>query len=336
MATLKDVANLAGVHPSTVSRVLRKIESLQIPEETRDRITKAATELNYLPDQNARSLRMGKSFSIGLIVPDISNPFFSRITRQIELLCFSKGYTVIVCNTDEDQEKEDKYLKQLVSRGVDGIIMAPVQKDNLHIKELLEKKRPLVFIDRIFDDVEAHSVISDNADAVYNAAKHFADLGHKRVALLRGRKDIYTVKKRVEGFIKAAKEFHFQDVDSLIVGNGFHLEDGYNAVKEVLKLQNPPTALISTGNLVAIGAIKAVLENGLSIPKDISIISFADSIFSPYLMTPLTTINHPRAEIGKHAFQLLLKQINSKIDIPYETIEVKTFFELRESTAKAS
>ena len=315
MATLKDVANLAGVHPSTVSRVLRKIESLQIPEETRERINKAALELNYLPDQNARSLRMGKSFSIGLIVPDISNPFFSRITRQIELLCFSKGYTVIVCNTDEDQEKEDKYLNQLVSRGVDGIIMAPVQKSSEHIKDLLEKKRPLVFIDRIFEDIKAHSVISDNVDAVYNAAKHLANLGHKRVAFLRGRKDIYTVKKRVEGFIKAAGEFHFQDIDSLIVGNGFQLDDGYNAVKEVLKLKEPPTALISSGNLVAIGAIKAVIEAGLSIPKDISIISFADNIFSPYLMTPLTTINHPRAEIGKQAFKLLLKQINSKTDL---------------------
>ena len=198
-ATLKDVALRAGVHPSTVSRVLRKQENLKILESTKRKIFDAVKELNYQPDFTARALRMKKSFTIGLIVPDIGNPFFSRIARSIEQLGFEKGYTVIVCNTDEDQEKENSYVSHLLSRGIDGLIMVPAQDSDDTVRTVMEKELPLVLIDRIFENIETNAVISNNSEAAYNAVKHFAELGHQKVAFLRGRSNIYTMAKRYEG-----------------------------------------------------------------------------------------------------------------------------------------
>ncbi|MEN8192568.1 MAG: LacI family DNA-binding transcriptional regulator [Bacteroidota bacterium] len=332
--TLKDVANRAGVHPSTVSRVLRKQENLKILESTRKRIFEAVEELNYHPDFTARALRMKKSFTIGLIVPDIGNPFFSRIARTIEQLGFEKGYTVIVCNTDEDQEKENLYVTHLLSRGVDGMIMVPTQDSDEQVRKIMHKNIPLVLIDRIFDDVETNAVISNNVESAFTAVKHLADLGHKKVAFLRGRHNIYTMKKRFEGYIKAVKEFGLIESDSLIVGDGFSFEDGYNSTKILLECPTPPTGLLLTGNLITVGAISAILEKGLSIPDDISVIAFADSIFAPYLIQPLTAISHPLFEIGSKAFDLLLDNIEADNELPSNQIVVNTQFDIRKTTGK--
>ena len=333
-ATLKDVAALAGVHPSTVSRVLRKQENLKILESTRKNIFDAVQELNYQPDITARALRMKKSFTIGLIVPDIGNPFFSRIARRIEQLGFEKGYTVIVCNTDEDQEKENRYVDHLLSRGVDGLIMVPVQDSDEQVRTVINKGLPLVLIDRIFENLNTNAVISNNSESAYNAVKHLAELGHKKVAFLRGRSNIYTIAKRYEGYCKAVKEFHLVESDSLVVGDGFSFEDGYNSTKELLNCDIPPTALLLTGNLITVGAISAIIEKGLSIPEDISVVAFADSIFSPYLVKPLTTISHPLYEIGSQAFDLLLKNIESKKALPISQIILNTQSDIRKTTGR--
>ena len=168
--TLKDVAKLADVHSSTVSRVLRGNQDLRIPDETRQKIFAAAKELNYHADQTARSLRMKKSFSIGLIVPDITNPFFARIARSIEMCSYDTGYTVIVCNTDEDQEKENHFMNGLLSRGIDGLIIAPVQDSIEHIRELKDRKYPFVLIDRFFDEMETNAVVSNNEDSAFECS----------------------------------------------------------------------------------------------------------------------------------------------------------------------
>ena len=333
--TLKDVAAYVGVHPSTVSRVLHGKENLKISKETNDKILKAVKKLNYVPDFTARALRMKKSFTIGLIVPDILNPYFARIVRRIEQLGFENKYTVIVCNTEENQEKELLFLNQLISRGVDGVVLAPVQYRNDHIKDLIEKNIPLVLIDRIFDDIKVDSVITNNAESVINAVSHLVELGHKHIAFLRGQQNIYTIKNRLDGYLKALEKFNLKKNNKYIVGDGFEFEDGYKATQELLSLKNVPTAIISSGgDLVTLGAIKAIYEKGLKIPEDISLISFFDSLYSPFLATPLTTISHFRKRIGEEAFNLLLKQIDSKSKTNPKTICVDTKFELRDSTAK--
>lgn len=333
--TLKDVAAHVGVHPSTVSRVLRGKENLKISAKTHDKILEAVKELNYIPDYTARALRMKKSFTIGLIVPDILNPYFARIARRIEQLGFEKKYTVIVCNTDEDHNKELLFLNQLISRGVDGIILAPVQDSQDHIKELINKKIPLVLIDRIFEDLKVNAVITNNAESVVKAVAHLVKLGHKRIAFLRGQKHIYTIKNRLDGYYKALKKFNLSRNNKYVVGEGFEFEHGYEATQKLLKLPKQPTAIVSSGgDLVTLGAIKAIMESGLSIPEDISLIAFFDSLYSPYLATPLTTITHFRKQIGEKAFGLLFDQINSKKKLRVKTLCVDTKFEIRESTAK--
>ncbi len=330
-ATLKDVAKLAEVHHSTVSRVLRGNEDLRIPEDTRQKIFSAAKELNYHPDQTARSLRLKKSFSFGLIVPDITNPFFARIARSIEICSYETGYTGIVCNTDEDQKKEIHFINELLSRGIDGLIIAPVQDSIDHLRDLKEQKFPFVLVDRFFDEMETNAVVSNNEDSAYAAVEYLHDLGHRRIAMIQGRNKIYTIEKRLIGYQRAVIDLNLDDSPGLIAGDGFRLEDGYDAAMAVLRLDKRPTAMLVSGNLVSVGVLKAILDSGLKIPDDISIIAYADSVFSPYLVTPLTTVSHPLLEMGDRAFFLLKEHMESTIPISYSKIVVQSKFEVRQS-----
>ena len=330
-STLKDVAKKANLHSSTVSRVLRGEKKLRVSDETRKRVFDAAEELNYSPNQTARTLRMQKSFLIGLIVPDIANPFFARVVRSIEQQGFERGYTVIVCNTDENQDKEDKFIDTLLSRGIDGLIIAPVQDSKEQIQKLVDSKFPLVLFDRKFDDIETNSVITNNSEASYDAVKLLAGKGSKRVAFVSGRRKIYTTQQRLKGYKKAVKDLNLDSSESLIVGDGFTFESGFESTKQLLKLAEPPTSLIVTGNLVSVGAMKAVLEEGLSIPNDIAIIAFSDNIFSQYLVTPLSSIIHPIDEIGLETFKILIKNIDSKEKLPFEKKMINSTLELRDS-----
>lgn len=330
-STLKDVAKKANLHSSTVSRVLRGEKKLRVSDETRKRVFAAAEELNYSPNQTARTLRMQKSFLIGLIVPDIANPFFARVVRSIEQQGFEKGYTVIVCNTDENQDKEDKFIDTLLSRGIDGLIIAPVQDSKEQIQKLVDRDFPVVLFDRCFCDIEMNAVLTNNSEASYDAVKILANKGSKRVAFVSGRRGIYTTQQRLEGYQKAVKDFHLDKSESLIVGDGFSFESGYESTKQLLKLEEPPTAMIVTGNLVSVGAMKAVLDEGLSIPNDIAIIAFSDNIFSQYLVTPLSSIIHPIDEIGLETFKILIKNIDSKEKLPFERKMINSTLELRDS-----
>ncbi len=332
--TLKDVAKLAEVHSSTVSRVLRGNEDLRIPEETRQKIFSAAKELNYYPDQTARALRLKKSFSLGLILPDITNPFFARIARSIEICGFKTGYTVIVCNTDEDQQKEIHFTNELLSRGIDGLIIAPVQDSIDHLRELKENKFPFVLVDRYIDEMETNAVVSNNEDSAYEAVEYLFKMGHHRIAMIQGRNNIYTIQKRLIGYQRAIENLNLDDSPDLIAGYGFRMEDGYDAAMNVLQLDNRPTALLVSGNLVSVGVLKAILDNALLIPDDISIIAYADNVFSPYLVTPLTTVSHPLQEMGDRAFHMLKEHMESKIPIPYSKIVVQSEFEIRKSVKR--
>jgi len=331
-ATLRDVAALAGVHTSTVSRVLRGKENLPIASETRKRIQDAAKKLNYQPDQTARALRLKKSNTIGLIIPDISNSFFAEIARAIEAESYQAGYTLVVCNTNEDQEKEIRFVNNLVSRGIDGLIIAPVQDTDRHIRELKNRKFPFVLIDRRFEDLETNFVIGDNEEAAFNAMCYLNQLGHRRIGFLSGRQNIYTIRKRLDGYKRAVTQFSLCNGADLVCGESFTFESGYAAMQKLLDLPNPPTALLLSGNTISIGAIKAILDRGLLIPDDISIIGFVDNVLSPYLFCPLTTISHPLDEMGKKAFAVLLDHMQSKETRPNAKIVVKTQLNKRSST----
>ena len=334
MATLKDVAAKAGVHPSTVSRVLRGSENIPISEATRHKILQAAGELKYQPDQRARALRLGKSETIGLLIPDISNPFFAKIAKSIEQQSYAAGYTLVVCDTNENQEKEIHFVKNLISRGIDGLIIAPVQDSSDHLIELKEKNYPFVLIDRYFENLETNAVISDNEEAAFNAVAHLANLGHKRIAFLTARHNIYTIQKRLNGYKRAVEKFNLCSDPHLIGGDGFTFENGYASALSLLSEPDMPSALLISGNMITLGAFKAILSRGLTIPGDISIIGFTDNLISPFLPCPLTTVSHPLKEMGSKAFLLLLEHVKSNGFLPLSRIIVKTQFQERESTAR--
>lgn len=327
--TMKDIANEAGVSVVTVSRALNNKPDIE--ENTKKRIISIAEKAHYRPNQLARSFRTKKTNTIGLIVPDISNPFFSRIAMSIEIESYAAGYNLVVCNTNEDQEIEIQSVYNLIGRRIDGLIIAPVQNKSQHIVEFIEKKIPIVLIDRCFDDVDTNVVISDNKDSAFKAMTYLVKLGHRRIGFVSGRKNLSTVRNRRSGYLEAVQKFHLDENQNLIAGNSFTFQSGYEAGLKLLSLPNPPTALLISGNMITIGVMKAILERGLSIPKDISLIGFIDNYCAPYLICPLTSISHPLQEMGKQAFKLLLKNIESKKTIPFSKVIVETQFNIRQS-----
>jgi LacI family transcriptional regulator len=336
VVTLKDLAAYCGVHTSTVSRVLRGKENLKISEKTRKKIFSAAKKFNYQPNQTARTLRLKKSNTIGLIVPDISNPFFSRIAKRIDNLAYDAGYMLIVVSTDENQQKEHHFVNEFLSRGVEGLMLIPAQDEYKHIQGLLNDNFPLVLIDRNFENFKANVVISNNEEASYEAVKYLSELGHKRIAVLSGRQNLYSIKKRIQGYKKAVKDFNLEQNSELIAGDGHRIEDGFKATMNLLNLEIPPTALIISGNLISVGALTAIGEKGLKVPQDISIIGFTDSLYSEFLSTPMSTISHPLQEIGEKAINLLFKHMKSAKKLPYEKIIVKTVLTIRESVGSVN
>jgi len=335
-ATLKDVAALAKVHPSTVSRVLRNVENLKISEDTKERIFKAIKELNYHPDQTARSLRLKKSFTIGLIIPNLASPYFIGIARSLDAECTKEGYTLIISDTNENQEKEIKAVYDLYSRGVDGLVIAPVQDSDEHIQDLINKKFPFVLIDRYFEKYETNAVICNDRDSAYNAIQHLIDLGHKRISFISGRPNLYPVIRRLEGYNKALNENNLEFHQELVCSSSPTLDDAYESVIKLMDLANPPTAILITGTVITLGVLKAIIEKKKSVPHDFSIIAFTDTILASYFMSPVTTVSHKLEDIGVKTFEILFEHMNSSDELPFSKVIIETNFINRNSTAKAN
>jgi LacI family transcriptional regulator len=332
LVTLNDIASKAGVSVSTVSRVLnRKSQKNRISQKTATLVLEAAKELNYRPNQLARSLRLKKTLTIGLVVPDISNPFFAHVTRMIQKNAYEFGYSMIVCNTDEDIETEIEQIYLLRGKEVDGYIIMPVGVENDHIIELLEYDKPLVLLDRCFDQLETNSVVVDNYYGAYEATKYLIEKGHKRIAIIQGLINTSTNSDRVRGYEEALKEFGIPVDKRLIVGNDFRKENGYIETKLLLAGPNPPSAILTMSDLITLGALEAIKESEFSIPEDISIISYDDIDFAPFFKSPLTAVRQPKESMGKVAVKLLIEDIKQKGQSPKQKIVLKPEMVIRNS-----
>ncbi len=335
-STLKDVAALAGVHPSTVSRVLRGKENIPISKTTKSRIFEAVKELNYRPDKTARALRLRKSDAVGLVIPNIASPYFSGIAKTLDVLCHNAGYSLMIYDTNENQEKEIQVIEDLLGRGVDGLIVAPVQDADTHISQLVEQNIPLVLIDRDFENMQTNAVICDDEMSAYRAVSYLSDLGHRRIGFISGRQNLYPVLKRLDGYRKAVDDFNLERDSSFISSGGPTLESGYASAINLLSLPNVPTALLISGTIITLGVLKAIQEKELLIPEDVSIISYTDSIYASFLSTPITTISHSMREIAEKAFELLHQQMDSSKKSRVSKVVVQTHLQERASTASAS
>jgi LacI family transcriptional regulator len=287
-------------------------------------------ELNYQPSAVARSLRRKETQTIGMMVPDSANPFFAEVARGIEDTSFEQEYSVILCNSDGDMEKEQFYINVLVEKRVDGIIFVAVGGSAQHIRNLLERDMPLVVVDREIADVEVDSVLTDNLQGGYLATKHLIELGHRRIGCITGPSDLTPSAERVIGYKRALMERNLAVNENLILKGDFQYESGYQAVREFLAMDEPPTAVFACNDLMAVGAISGVRENGGRVPEDLAIVGFDDIALASFTNPPLTTIAQPQYEIGVLAAQMLMERIKDKAMPPRRRL-LKTTLVVRES-----
>lgn len=323
--TIHDIAAKAGVSLSTVSRVLNgKAKKYRISPKTEETILQFAEELNYRPNKMAQGLRLKKSHTIGLVVPDISNPFFAYVTRVIQTKAYEMGYSLIVCNTNEDLSTEIEQIELMKSKVIDGFIVMPVGTDYRHLETLIRKKHPLVLLDRCFDALQTSSVVVDNYEGAYLATAYLIECGHKKIGIIQGLPDTYTNTERMRGYLDALRENNIEVKSQYIVGKDYRRESGYIETKLLLNLEERPTAIFTTSDLITLGALQAIVEDNYKIPDDISIVSFDDTDFAPFLFSPLTAVRQPKELMGEIAVKMLIDAMNGENTTEKQRIILKS------------
>lgn len=310
---IRDLAEVLGLSTTTVSRVLNgKAISYRISDKTQERVLKAAKDYKYSPNKIARGLKLSKTDTLGLIIPDISNPFFSDIASSIEREAHNKGYSLILCDSNEDQKMENELIELLRSHKVDGIIIAPIGTDYENIKQTYNSGMPLVVIDRCFPETGLPSITSDNYQGGYDAVNYMMSMGHKKIACIQGIPKSQPSLERVRGYKDALQNGNILFDNSMIVGDDFSTDNGYLQTRILFSMEDQPTAIFALSNLIGLGVMKAVHEMGLKIPDDISLISFDEQPYSAFLGTPMTTVDQKKSEMGQLAVDVLLKYIKNK------------------------
>lgn len=310
---IKELAARLNISVTTVSRVLNgKAKQYRIKDETAKKIKKAAEELNYAPNQFARSLKLDKSETIGVIVPDISNPFFAEIFKHIERGFKQLGYAVFVGDSNDNTEHEIELIKHFLARKVDGLVVAPVGISSSHLLEIYTAGVPIILIDRCFKNVDLPAITSNNYEGAREASIELLKNGHRHIALIQGLSESQPNTDRVKGFIQAMNEWNVPPKHYTIVGDSFSIDNGFHQTKQLIHSSNPPTAIFALSNLIALGVLKALSISGLRIPDDISLLSFDEQAYSAFLNTPMTTIEQNKEEMGDRAVKLLIDQINGQ------------------------
>jgi len=326
--TLRDVAKTAGVSVSTVSRVVRG-EDVVNPE-TKRKVMKAIKKLDYYVDITARAMVKKQTNTIGLSISDISNPFYPPLLRGVENTINKFGYSLILCNTDESAEKEKRYLKVMLEKRIDGLIVSLASPANTHFLEEFEKRGiPIVCIDRKAENMKVDTVCVDNIQGAFMAVEHLLKIGHRRIAMVSGIRGITTTEGRVEGYLKALKDYGVDK--SLIVEGKSTIEGAMEAVEKLLNLDFSPTALFSCNNLITLGIYIDLKKHGKRIPKDMAVVGFDDLDWAEALYPSPTVVSQPTYTIGATAAQILIQRILKEGPKNRQNIMLKTELIVRES-----
>lgn len=305
MATMKQVAQRAGVSVSSVSHVLNGTRF--VSAEVRARIEQAMQELAYVPSAVARSLKHNVTRTLGIMIPNSSNPYFAELIRTIEDRCFAAGYNVVLCNSDDDPGKQAIYLRVLMEKRVDGLIVMS-SGDTPELEAMLARTPvPLVLVDRHWNARGCDIVTTDHRLGGYLAARHLIDLGHRQIACITGPAHLPPSRLRAEGWRKALEEAGLP-TGSLITGD-FSSQGGYQAMRRVLQLHERPSAVFACNDLMAIGALCAAHEQGIAVPQQLSVIGFDDIELAAYTSPPLTTVAQPKQRIGAEATAMLFERL---------------------------
>ena len=305
--TLQDVARHASVSTATVSRVLA--DKPYVSEETRQRVLDSVKILGYQPNRVARSLRAQSAKTIGLIISDIQNPFFTALVRAVEDVAYAHGYPIFLCNSDEDLDKETLYIDLMCAERVAGVVISPTRETNTPCRKLVEAGIPLVSVDRRIHDLDVDAVTVDNYGASFELAVHLLDHGHRRIGAVFGPPTTTTGRERREGFVRALKARGLPVCAELVCSGSPKESLGYRFAQHVLSSSDPPTALYAGNNLLAMGALRAIQEFGLRIPQDVALVSFDELDWMSLVRPALTVVAQPIYELGSRATGLLLERI---------------------------
>ena len=330
---IKDVAARAKVHPSTVSRVLNPETRSMVSSAVAEKVSRIAAEMGYARSSLAYGLRTGRSHTIGVVIPDLTNPLFPPIIRQIERTLADQGYIAVLADSDNNQENETAIVQSLMSRNVDGLILATAHRLDAVVSACVEKHIPLVLVNRTIDTHSVTAVINDDEHGIELAVSHLVDLGHESIAYLGGPQDTSTGHDRFLAFKRLMRKGGFKSHDDLILNcTAFTEAEGHRGFLSILEKSRKFTAVVAANDLLALGCYDAMAELGLSCPDDISVTGFNDMPFMNRLTPPLTSLRIPHDEIGNQAALLLLEQIVDP-ESPVRTVNLLPELIVRGSTA---
>ncbi len=332
MATIKQVADYAEVSVATVSRVINN--SGYVSQDLQQRVHHAMDVLNYQPSALAQSLRSQRTQVVGVLIPQLDQPFFSALTFSIEQALFANDYRTLICSSEENREKEDAYIDMLTRQRVDGVIFAPTGRQSAdNVRYLLERKVPVVIVDRDLSEIrEVNRVLTDNYQGGYDGMRYLLEIGHKRIGIIGAPVYSEAMTERIRGTQQALIDFGVEPThEMLITGVLQQFEMGYAAARTLLEKSPPPTAIFALTDVMAVGVIHLAAMLGLRLPEDLSIMGFDDIPLASHVVPELTTIAQPIYQIGETAAQLLVKQMQD-YSTSVTTVVLKDELVLRKST----
>ena len=332
MATIKDVAALAGISYTTVSHVVNNTRP--VSQEVRLKVEAAIKSLDYVPSAVARSLKAKTTATIGLLVPNSLNPYFAELARGIEDYCERNGYCVILCNSDDNPDKQRSYLRVLLEKRIDGLIVASAGGDSGLAQGLAGVKTPMVIVDRGLDGVDADLVRIDHEYGAYLATRHLLELGHRDIATIGGPATTSVAQMRLAGYCRALKEAGVEVRQERMLESDFTSTGGYNAAATLLE-SNPPSAIFAGNDMIGIGVLRAAAERNVRVPSELSVIGFDDIQMSRYVYPALTTVGQSILQLGEMAAEVLLRRIATP-NVGTDQRIVTPSIVLRESTAPLS
>ncbi|MDQ0859530.1 LacI family DNA-binding transcriptional regulator [Bacillus sp. V2I10] len=328
-ATLKDVANLAGVSTATVSNVTNNTKF--VSEDVKRKVLDAMKTLNYRPNTLAKSLRVQETKLIGVLISDITNPFFSKVVRGIEYEANKNGYNILLCNTESNAEKEQEYLDILIGKRIDGLIISSSGNKEEYIKHLESANIPIVFLNRSPESALMKTVMTNNIRGSYLAAEHLINHGYEKISIISGPQTYSTGRDRLIGYKRAMEDYGLQIDEKLIKIGNFDIESGYQLMKELINSGEKVDACFIANNSMTLGAYKYLKETNLKIGTNLAIVGYDESDWADIVEPPLSTISQPAYEQGTQAAELVIANINGKELTNQKVIYLEPKMIIRES-----
>ena len=329
-ATMRDVARQAGVSVATVSRALSG--SARVAPDIRERVAQAARDLHYVPSRLPANLRAKLSRNLALVVGNVRNPYFPDLIGGCEEAAQRAGYSLVIGDSDEDQDRESAILEHLAAERVAGVVLASAGETTNGLRQLVALGTPIVAVDRRLEGLYVDTVTVDNEDAARRAVRHLVDLGHRRIGMISGPTSLSSIRDRQAGYVHCLREAGIPSDASLVVYGDLRESTAAQLLPELLNRPDPPTAILTANNLASVGALRALRARGIDVPRQMSVVGFDDLPTGDLMDPPLTAVVQPTHNLGRTAMELLLRRLGAP-DAPVRDVVLDTTFVVRGSTA---